>query len=180
MEEYKKLIIENKALVYHVLKQMHLHSQLDDYWDIGMIGLCKAAKTFDKNSGSKFSTYACICIRNDILMDIRKQKRRCHYYSVSLQTFLHRDKDGNEQLLEHIISNYDLENDIYDREERISLMNAITKLDKKDKEIINLYFWNELNQKEIAEYLKMSQANVSRRMKKALNILKKEVYIDDV
>lgn len=75
MEEYERLIIENEALVYHVLKQMHLYSQLEDYYDVGMIGLCKAAKTFDNSKGSKFSTYACICIRNTILMDIRDQKK---------------------------------------------------------------------------------------------------------
>lgn len=171
MEEYERLIIENEALVYHVLKQMHLYSQLEDYYDVGMIGLCKAAKTFDNSKGSKFSTYACICIRNTILMDIRDQKRQCDYYSISLQTPVAGKKD--EILLEDTISDYELENDILNKEEKIALIESIKKLNDEDKQMIDLYFWKEMTQKEIARYLKMSQANVSRRIQRALNNLRK-------
>lgn len=171
MEEYERLIIENEALVYHVLKQMHLYSQLEDYYDVGMIGLCKAAKTFDNSKGSKFSTYACICIRNTILMDIRDQKRQCDYYSISLQTPVGGEKD--EILLEDTISDYELEVDILNKEEKMALIESIRKLDNDDRQMIDLYFWKEMTQKEIARCLKMSQANVSRRIQRALNNLRK-------
>lgn len=171
MEEYERLIIENEALVYHVLKQMHLYSQLEDYYDVGMIGLCKAAKTFDNSKGSKFSTYACICIRNTILMDIRDQKRQCDYYSVSLQTPVGGEKD--EILLEDTISDYELEVDILNKEEKMALIESIRKLNDEDRQMIDLYFWKEMTQKEIARYLKMSQANVSRRIQRALDNLRK-------
>lgn len=171
MEEYERLIIENEALVYHVLKQMHLYSQLEDYYDVGMIGLCKAAKTFDNSKGSKFSTYACICIRNTILMDIRDQKRQCDYYSISLQTPVGGEKD--EILLEDTISDYELEVDILNKEEKMALIESIRKLDNDDRQMIDLYFWKEMTQQEIARYLKMSQANVSRRIQRALDNLRK-------
>ena len=171
MEEYERLIIENEALVYHVLKQMHLYSQLEDYYDVGMIGLCKAAKTFDNSKGSKFSTYACICIRNTILMDIRDQKRQCDYYSISLQTPVGGEKD--EILLEDTISDYELEVDILNKEEKMALIESIRKLNNEDRQMIDLYFWKEMTQKEIARYLKMSQANVSRRIQRALDNLRK-------
>lgn len=171
MEEYEKLIIENEALVYHVLKQMHLYSQLEDYYDVGMIGLCKAAKTFDNSKGSKFSTYACICIRNTILMDIRDQKRQCDYYSISLQTPVGGEKD--EILLEDTISDYELELDILNKEEKMALIESVRKLNDEDRQMIDLYFWKEMTQQEISRYLKMSQANVSRRIQRALNNLRK-------
>lgn len=171
MEEYERLIIENEALVYHVLKQMHLYSQLEDYYDVGMIGLCKAAKTFDNSKGSKFSTYACICIRNTILIDIRDQKRQCDYYSISLQTPVGGEKD--EILLEDTISDYELELDILNKEEKMALIESIRKLNNEDRQMIDLYFWKEMTQQEISRYLKMSQANVSRRIQRALNNLRK-------
>lgn len=171
MEEYEKLIIENEALVYHVLKQMHLYSQLEDYYDVGMIGLCKAAKTFNNSKGSKFSTYACICIRNTILMDIRDQKRQCDYYSISLQTPVGGEKD--EILLEDTISDYELELDILNKEEKMALIESVRKLNDEDRQMIDLYFWKEMTQQEISRYLKMSQANVSRRIQRALNNLRK-------
>ena len=171
MEEYERLIIKNEALVYHVLKQMHLYSQLEDYYDVGMIGLCKAAKTFDNSKGSKFSTYACICIRNAILMDIRDQKRQCDYYSISLQTPVGGEKD--EISLEDTISDYELELDILNKEEKMALIESIRKLNDEDRQMIDLYFWKEMTQQEISRYLKMSQANVSRRIQRALNNLRK-------
>lgn len=171
MEEYEKLIIENEALVYHILKQMHLYSQLEDYYDVGMIGLCKAAKTFNNSKGSKFSTYACICIRNTILMDIRDQKRQCDYYSISLQTPVGGEKD--EILLEDTISDYELELDILNKEEKMALIESVRKLNDEDRQMIDLYFWKEMTQQEISRYLKMSQANVSRRIQRALNNLRK-------
>ena len=171
MEEYEKLIIENEALVYHILKQMHLYSQLEDYYDVGMIGLCKAAKTFNNSKGSKFSTYACICIRNTILMDIRDQKRQCDYYSISLQTPVGGEKD--EILLEDTISDYELELDILNKEEKMALIESVRKLNDDDRQMIDLYFWKEMTQQEISRYLKMSQANVSRRIQRALNNLRK-------
>ena len=171
MEEYEKLIIENEALVYHILKQMHLYSQLEDYYDVGMIGLCKAAKTFNNSKGSKFSTYACICIRNTILMDIRDQKRQCDYYSISLQTPVGGEKD--EILLEDTISDYELELDILNKEEKMALIESVRKLNDEDRQMIDLYFWKEMTQQEISRYLKMSQANVCRRIQRALNNLRK-------
>ena len=176
MEEYEKLIIENEALVYHVLKQMHLYSQLEDYYDVGMIGLCKAAKTFNNSKGSKFSTYACICIRNTILMDIRDQKRQCDYYSISLQTPVGGEKD--EILLEDTISDYELELDILNKEEKMALIESVRKLNDEDKQMIDLYFWKEMTQQEISRYLNMSQANASRRIQRALNNLKKGGMLD--
>ena len=74
-EEQQKLVLDNQKLVYHVIKQLHLYDKLEDYLDVGIIGLCKAAQTFKPENNSKFSTYACICIRNNILMEIRNEKK---------------------------------------------------------------------------------------------------------
>ena len=103
-EEQQKLVLNNQKLVYHVIKQLHLYHKLEDYFDVGIIGLCKAAQTFNPENNSKFSTYACICIRNNILMEIRNEKRQCDYYSISLQTPVGGEKD--EILLEDTISDY--------------------------------------------------------------------------
>lgn len=173
-EREEQLVIDNQKLVYHVIKKMHLYSQLEEYLDIGMIGLCKAAKTFNPNNGSKFSTYACICIRNSILMEIRAQKRQCDYYAISFSTII--NTKSNNLTLEDTLSDYELENDILNREEIISLMTSINKLNEEDKQIIDLYFYKNKTQQEIMKVLNMSQANVSRKIQKIIRKLKKEVY----
>lgn len=53
-------------------------------------------------------------------------------------------------------------------EEKIMLSNAITKLKPKMKEVIELSYYEDLNQREISEKLNISQMQVSRRLKQAL------------
>lgn len=170
-DEQQKLVLNNQKLVYHVIKQMHLYHKLEDYLDVGLIGLCKAAQTYNLENGSKFSTYACICIRNNILMEIRNEKRQCDYYSISLQTPVGGKKD--EILLEDTISDYELELDILNKEEKMALIESVRKLNDEDKQTIDLYFYQNKTQQQIAQILNMSQANASRRIQRALNNLKK-------
>ncbi|HNW26755.1 MAG TPA: sigma-70 family RNA polymerase sigma factor [Candidatus Gastranaerophilaceae bacterium] len=54
-------------------------------------------------------------------------------------------------------------------EKKIMLSGAIKKLEPNLKEIIELSYYDELNQREIAQKLNISQMQVSRRLKRALN-----------
>lgn len=171
-DEQQKLVLDNQKLVYHVIKRLNLYNKLEDYFDIGLIGLCKAAQTFKPENGSRFSTYACVCIRNDILMEIRNENRQCDAYAISFSSIISSSKD-NDLSLEDILSDYELENDILNREELISLITSIEKLNEEDKTIINLYFYQNKTQKQIAQILNMSQAQASRRIQRALNNLRK-------
>lgn len=56
-------------------------------------------------------------------------------------------------------------------EEKIMLSNAIEQLEPKLKEVIKLNYYDDYNQREIAEVLNISQMQVSRRLKKALNAM---------
>ena len=54
-------------------------------------------------------------------------------------------------------------------EEKIMLSDAILQLTPTMKEVIELSYYQDLNQREIAEKLQISQMQVSRRLKKALS-----------
>lgn len=54
-------------------------------------------------------------------------------------------------------------------ENKIMLAETIEKLPADLKEVIKLSFYQDLNQREISEIMNMSQMQVSRRLKKALN-----------
>ena len=54
-------------------------------------------------------------------------------------------------------------------EEKIMLSNAISQLKPKMREVIELSYYEDLNQREISERLNISQMQVSRRLKQALN-----------
>ena len=82
------LILDNVSLIYYVLKKMNLYKNADEYYDIGMIGLIKAADTFNESKGYTFSTYGISCIRSELLGYIRRQnsnKRKANYNTISLE-----------------------------------------------------------------------------------------------
>lgn len=76
----ERVIIENAKLVPYIIKLLTAKYNMGifEYEELnqqGMIGLAKAAATFDKEKNNKFSTYACVCIRNSILIYMRDSTR---------------------------------------------------------------------------------------------------------
>lgn len=91
-----ELIEDNMNLVYWIISRQYptfLHD--DDVIQSGMLGLCKAANTFDPNKGV-FSTYAGRCIRNEINQEFIKRKPFSQ--TVSLDT-----KIGEEGTLQDVL-----------------------------------------------------------------------------
>ena len=93
------------------------------------------------------------------------------------------DWDGNELLLSDILGTdedviyRDLENQV----ERKLLKKAIRKLSPREQTIINLRFGletpdgKEMTQKEVAEYIGISQSYISRLEKKIMKQLRREI-----
>ncbi|AXI00163.1 RNA polymerase [Sporosarcina sp. PTS2304] len=63
-------------------------------------------------------------------------------------------------------------------EEKSIIANAILKLPVKYREIILFYYYEELNMREIASFLSLSENTVKTRMTKARALLKKELLAD--
>lgn len=66
--------LSNENLVYDVLKKYFpMYFKSEDMRQEGRIGLWKACITFNEDHGVAFSSYAYRCIRNAILMALRKK-----------------------------------------------------------------------------------------------------------
>lgn len=173
------LVTENESLIYHVLKQMNLYNQRNEYYDVGAIGLCKASNTFDETKGYTFSTYACFCIKNQILQEIRKSKskhNKANYGCISLNKTI--DNENDYEIQDILPSKVNIEEDYLLKEQIKELKNAILKLKDEEQYIINHTFeidnCKKLNQIELANDLNISQAQVCRLLKRAIVKLKKE------
>ena len=59
----------------------------------------------------------------------------------------------------------------FEKEEKIILLDALNMLPPKHKEVIELSFFQDMSQSEIAEETGVSQMQISRRLKKALEEL---------
>lgn len=179
--ELRKTLIEhNLRLVVYISKKFESTGVgLEDLISIGTIGLIKAINTFCPDKNIKLATYASRCIENEILMYIRKNSGKRS--EISIDEPLNIDWDGNELLLSDILSS---DEDIVYRsieadEERALVLNAIGRLDERERQIISLRFGlgggRERTQKEVADMLGISQSYISRLEKKIISRLKDDI-----
>lgn len=181
-EESKKTLVErNLRLVVYIAKKFeNTGINIEDLISIGTIGLMKAINSFSCDKNIKLATYASRCIENEILMHLRKTNKI--KTEISIDEPLNTDSDGNDLLLSDIISNDDesIFKTIEDSNDKKMLMQALKKLNKREKMIIELRYGfenkDEMTQKEVADFLGISQSYISRIEKKVINRLKKEIY----
>ena len=181
-EAKNKLIEHNLRLVVFLSKKYESTGiDLEDLVSIGTIGLIKGVNTYKLDKNIKLATYASRCIDNEILMYLRKNKRRKG--EVSFEDSLSFDAEGNELHLEDILGTDDdiVTKDLVHEVEKKLLYEEISKLNKRDKEIMvlryGLYDNEELTQKDVASLLGISQSYISRIEKKVIRRLKNIVKI---
>lgn len=177
MSARNKLIEHNLRLVVFLAKKYdNTMYDLEDLVSIGTIGLIKGVKTYKLDKNIKLATYASRCIDNEILMFLRKNKKR--KTEVSFEDSINLDSEGNELHLEDV---FGTEDNIVEKEyesivDKECLINEIENLNKRDKEILILRYGlnnkKEYTQKEVADMLGISQSYISRIEKKAIKRLK--------
>ena len=177
-----KLIEHNLRLVVFLAKRYeNTKVDLEDLVSIGTIGLIKGVNTYKLDKNIKLATYASRCIDNEILMYLRKTKKK--RTEISFEDSLSFDADGNELHLEDVLGT---EPDIVtkkleDELDKTILYQEVNKLKGRDKEIIEYRYGlngkKELTQKEVAALMGISQSYISRIEKKVIKKLKSIIVI---
>lgn len=175
-----KLIEHNLRLVVFLAKKYeNTGVDLEDLVSIGTIGLIKGVGTYKLDKNIKLATYASRCIDNEILMFLRKNKKRRG--EISFEDSLSFDSEGNELHLEDILgTDYDIVTKGIEKEtEKQLLYQEIEKLNSRDRKIMilryGLYNQPEMTQKDVASLLDISQSYISRIEKKVIRRLRNMV-----
>ena len=181
-QDAKNCLIEHnlRLVVYIARKFDNTGINVEDLISIGTIGLIKAINTFKMDKNIKLATYASRCIENEILMYLRRTTKT--KTEVSIDEPLNVDWEGNELLLSDILGT-DVDviyRDIEDEVDRQLLNTAISKLNRRERDIIEVRFGLKNNgiektQKEVADMMGISQSYISRLEKKIISRLRKEI-----
>lgn len=212
MQDRNTLIETNVRLVHSCCKRFVGRGiEYDDIFQVGCIGLVKAADGFDSTRGLCFSTYAVPNIIGEIKrlfrdtgavkvsrsikelsLKVQKEKENAEKrgeeptitvlaerLSVSAEEIVEA-LDASRQVLsltyenEDGVNELDLPTDSCENEicSRILIDEAIARLNSQEKEIIKLRYFCEKTQMQTAELLGISQVQVSRKEKKALERLR--------
>ena len=172
-----RIIEHNLRLVVYVAKKYETNIvNLEDLISIGTIGLIKSISTFKQDKNIKLATYASRCIENEILMYLRKKSKM--KAEISFDEPLNVDYDGNELLLSDILSSDDslIVDEIESDEKKIEVFDAINELKDRERQILVLRFGlengEEMTQKDVADYLGISQSYISRLEKRIIKKLR--------
>ncbi len=181
----KQIMVNYTNLVHYVIhnsKFMNLNViEEKDFFQFGIEGLSEAIDRFDPDYGTKFETYAIQRIRGKIIDEIRKlqikprskpqSENEVKFHNISLDQPLS-DNEGFS-LNEILPSEEDTPDEIVNSNERKTLLiEAIQKLHERDRLIITLYYYENMNYKEIAEVINITVSRVSQIHSKILKELK--------
>ncbi len=177
----KSILIEHnlRLVVYIARKFENTGINVEDLISIGTIGLIKAINTFKPDKNIKLATYASRCIENEILMYLRKNQNS--KTEISIDEPLNVDWDGNELLLSDVLgTDNDITYQSIEKEVDIKLLSiAMEKLSKREQDIMRMRFGlsgsKEKTQKEVADFMGISQSYISRLEKRIIKRLKKEI-----
>lgn len=197
----EELLISCEPLIKHIAKNFY-NIETQDLIQAGKIGLINAYKHYDKNSTTKFSTFAYTYIygemyklsmesniiktNKDNLKLIKLINKTSNYLSQTLNKIPSiKDISNYLNIDENIINNvyntslntlniddYDYEYYLFDNDLKIDINNSINKLNKEEQEIIKYRYYNDLTQSEVAKIMNKSQVSISRQEQKTLRKLK--------
>lgn len=217
-----KMVQGNLRLVLSVIQRFANRGEnLDDLFQVGVIGLIKAIDNFDPSLDVRFSTYGVPMIIGEVRRFLRdnnpirvsRSMRDTAYHAMQIKEML-TNRMGVEPTVEQIakemnvpkenvvlaleaivepVSLYepvfsDGNDTIYvmdqvgdkrsdvDWLEEIALKESIAKLSEREKKILGLRFFKGKTQMEVAEEIGISQAQVSRIEKGALDTIKREAF----
>ena len=159
------------------------YDPIDDMIQAGSIGLLKAIDSYSQDVNDNFKIYAGYLIIGEMkhylrdklnprAIDFALQADR-RKSTLSLEDLYTADADnlGYEEILAN--DNYDEYRDLEDT--KIILRDVIDKLPEESQYLVKLYYYGDLNQKEIADKLGLTQMQVSRKLKKAFSLLYKMI-----
>ena len=184
----------------------------DDIYQIGCVGLLKAAEKYNETLGYKFSTYAFnvisgeikMFLRNNSMIKISRKLKDIYFICVKAQDEYITEKGRSPTITElseitgidksDILDAYDANSNylsIYDKTnddryivdflvenknnnltENFEFEDMISLLDEKSKTVLRLRIKYDKTQTEISKIMNLSQVQISRIEKAAINKLK--------
>lgn len=190
-----KIVSQNLKVVISLAKKFEWAStlQLNDLINEGNIGLIFAASTYDPSEGTKFITYATMCVYQHILQAIReygkvvkmpRQTTNEDYFSFSLDAPIGTDEDGNEVNLYDKMESGDCADKTADSDTELiitTLLKTITN--ERNRQIIGMLYGIGCRQHsmwEVAQKAHCSEENVRLIKIKVLKELSKFSHILDM
>ncbi|MFI3252909.1 MAG: sigma-70 family RNA polymerase sigma factor [Eubacteriales bacterium] len=161
---------ENSSLIHYCVKKYWDYFvktpsiDIHDLYQISSLAMLSAFDTYDPTKGTKFSTYATVCMENKLKMFVRSEfaeKRPSNIASLN-------DEDLEEVLQGNFLSgkNFSPEDLYVCRENLKNIYEYVQKRVGKNADVIFTVLCNEISQSSAADLIQCSQSKISQNVKK--------------
>lgn len=180
-DDARQLLIEhNMRLIVHIARKYKVPGcTFDDLISIGAVGLIKAVRSYDMDSGTSLSTYAARCIENEILMSLRQSRKMQN--EISLDEPLGTDPEGNTVSFSDLLGTPPdlVEKEVRRRVTLQKVRSALPRLPERERRVLTMRYGLEDGvmhpQHEIAKMLGISRSYVSRVEKHAIELIRDQL-----
>ena len=168
------LVEDNMKLAYKIAwdyyNKFGMTFELEELQSICFIGLTKAARRFDEEKDSAFSTFAYAVMRNELLQFYNRYKDK-DKATISLS-----EPIGEDICIEDVLSSdEDLEHAVEKKIRIEKLYEFIGELDKVEQTIVTGYLRG-LTTKQLSEILPIGEKHINTKYRKALNKLRYKFF----
>ena len=167
-KEQERLVIDNHKLIYEYMWKHHMYEDdVEDWYGLCAIGLCKAALIYTPAKGVQFSTLAYMCMYNSC------RKRRERAYNESLQDVTNIvDRSAFERICP------DLSYDPYiDKELKIYIENVLPRYKEKAQQMIRMKLYQGLTFEQIGKIFNCTKQNVQSVWDRFCKRVKNDLYV---
>jgi len=168
-DSQRALVEDNLILITYALKKipLYLFDSREDAYQIGCIGLMKAARSFDAGRNILFTTYATTCIVNELLMAVRRIHTHTPAGGLCSCDAPVASGDGETPMIELIPSGDELTEAQYvARETLATVLSALKAMKDPDAVTLIRMVIENRRQDEMAAVLGVTQSAISRRLRK--------------
>lgn len=74
MENLEEIILANEGLIYKIINKYRNYFELDDLYQVAVMGLIKASKSYNSEYGAKFTSYAYPFILGEVIKYINEYR----------------------------------------------------------------------------------------------------------
>ena len=155
------LVLNNMKLAYSTAWKMRdTGIEMDDLQSLALLGLVKAARDYDEKRGYKFSNLAITIMRNEILQEVRRQRKQRNQISL------------NSPIVDGLFTLGDVLEDKQNGFAEAEIQTLIEELEENEKKAVRMILFQGMKQSEVADIIGMSQTMISRYYRSGLQKLR--------
>ena len=178
-DEKRRLVEDNIDLAYkraNELKRRYYTESLEDLISDCFLGLSKAARLYDSEVAA-FSTFAYVAMENEVRRRVFRHVAKWKNATVFSALEIENNKDGSVLSGEEYAQSQSDSAEVFSDAlvDLMVLTEEMGKLSDREILVIDMWYFKELKQEEIAEFLGVSQPHVSRLLGKIQSKMRSQI-----